>query len=201
MIFVSQRFLYGIYFPPPKLQVLLSGDTSSPILHAFFIHFANLAGAQFYQERCRSYSFLAIQARHLFLARQAIKRMTEKEDPLAFAQANFYMGSACCYARSMPSGKRYLKVTVEILRRNNIRFVPVSEGDSAQHELNTVPSLEPLELVRERVTLLTQVVFVEVMFYLLGQPSLVVGFNVGQDYKSELPVRFSVYSLEYFYKV
>lgn len=61
-------------------------------------------------------------------------------------------------------------------------------------ELNTASSLaEPLDLLMERVDLLAQVVFVGVIFYLLGQPSLALGITATADYKSELPVR--VYTL------
>lgn len=116
--------------------------------------------------------------------------MSEEEDPFLFAQANFYMGCAYSYARSLKLGKRHFKRAGEIIRRNHIRFVPISQGGT---ELNTaVCSTEPLDVVQERVTLLAQMVFSEVAFYLIGQPSLVIGFVVGDEERSDLPVGFHI---------
>lgn len=178
-----------MFFPPAKLEVFLRGDTSSPLLHPFFIHFGHLCGSQFYQEEHGQYFLLHVQAGHLLLSREALKTIQEKDDPFTYAQAHFYLGFAYTYARSILPGKRHLKRAVEALRRNNIRFVPMSTGDMEEYNpISTV--VEPLDLVRERITLLSGVVFVEIMFYLVGQPSLVLGFKVGDDYKSEMPVSF-----------
>lgn len=188
-MFLLQRFVYGVHFPPKKLDALLLGDTSSRIVHCFFIHFAHFVGAQFYQERLGSYSAVAIQARHLRLSWDALKTMKEESDPLAFAQANFYIGCAYTYVQSMQIGKRYLKRAVEIIDRRKFRFVPISVGDTSDHELKSfLPSAEPLDLMLERVSLLSQMVFIEVMSYLLGQPSSILGYHFGDKYRSELLV-------------
>lgn len=181
------RFVYGVYFPPPKLEVFLRGDTSSTILHPFFIHFGHLCGSQFYQEEHGQYFLLSIQAGHLLLSQEALKTMQEKGDPFTYAQAHFYMGFAYTYARSVVLGNRLLKRAVEVIRRNNIRFVPMSTGDLAEHNLVSAV-VEPLDLMRERVTLLSGVVFIGIIFYLVGQPALVLGFTFEDDYKSAMPV-------------
>lgn len=121
--------------------------------------------------------------------------MKEVEDPLVFAQANFYLGSAAVHCSSATVGKRYLKRSVDIIRRNNIRFVPAPADHEAVSKVAGPNSLlvEPLELVEERVTLLTQMVGIEIFIYLLGQPSAVLtGFELPQEEKPEYPVRLCI---------
>lgn len=120
-----------------------------------------------------------------------LKGMNEKEDPFTVAQANFYLGTAAIYCRSVGVGKRYLKRSVDIIRRNNIRFVPIprDEAYTGQGANTVLSSVEPMELIEERVTLLAQVVSMELLIYLVGQPSLVLtGIEVLKDEEPELPV-------------
>lgn len=64
------------------------------------------------------------------------------------------------------------------------------------HELSIFsPQPESLELIRERVALLAQMVFIELLFYLLGQPSSVLGYDFNKEYQSELIVCLYVYLL------
>lgn len=128
-----------------------------------------------------------MQAGHLLKAQAALKSMSEDNDPLAFAQANFYFGIAYTYARSAKLGKKHFKRAVEIIHRNNIRFVYVS---TLATSLTTSSSLvDPLDL--ERIYLLTQMLCIEVTFYLIGQPATVLtGFQLSnsEGYASRLPV-------------
>lgn len=119
--------------------------------------------------------------------------MKEEDDPIVLAQANFCIGAAAVHCRSFRIGKRYLKRAVQIIRRNDIRFVPsppVVDGESTI----IVSLVEPPRLMEERVTLLTQVVSMELLLYLLGQPTLVLtGFEVLADEEPEFPVRICNY--------
>lgn len=192
-IFHFKRFHHGFYFPPEKLHALLSGDTSSSVLHEFFVHYAHLVGAQFFQERQGYYCVLAIQARHLRLSRAAFKNMEESDDPFAFAQANYYMGCAYLNAQSTNIGILYVRRALHVIRRNDIRFVPshtiatAGQGSrAAQTQGNS------FELARERIALLSSVILLGVILYLVGQPSVIlVGLQFSEDFSSKLPVRRS----------
>lgn len=157
------------------------------------MHFAHLAGAQEYQERQGYYSVLPIQARHLYLTQVALRSMEESDDPLAFAQATYYMGYAYLSVQSINTGLRYLRRSLQVICRNNIRFVQLSTGDTVDHKLDTLPSqthLEPMELTLERATMLSNLLFLGIRFFLVGQPSVaVVGLQFSKDFSSQMPVR------------
>lgn len=118
---------------------------------------------------------------HLHLTLDALASMKERDDPYSYAQAHLFLALTYGYAHSMSLGKRYLKKAVEIIRRNRLRFVPISDGDVAQSQE------EDTESLYERVTVLAQMVYVGIITYLVGQyPSPIMGYdNTGQ---SELSV-------------
>lgn len=130
------------------------------------------------------------------MSQEALKDMKEADDPLAFAQANFYLGFAYSYCRSLRVEKRYIERTMEIIRRNDIRFVPMSKGNSLPgEELDAAsPMVDLLDLTQERVTFLAEVVSVEIMFYLVGQPSMVsAGLEISEDHAFQFLVRSFMY--------
>lgn len=92
---------------------------------------------------------------------------------------------------------QHIKRSIEVVRRNGIRFIPIATDDTAMgSEPNKIPSPGHLsENIEERVALLTQMVYVEVTFYLLGKPTVILaGFTNPGKQTTECPVRLRVVS-------
>lgn len=190
-MFLSRNMIVGIYLPWVKRQAVLRGDTSSLDVHPFYIHYANLVGCQLYQERLGAYSLLPIQAVHLVSTLEALESMDELGDPLAIAQANSLIGSAFGYANALRKAKGFLRKSVEIVRRNNVRFVEIQSGEAAQQRLDIRSSPELLEQVHERAVVLAQMVHVEILSYLIGQQPSTMGLNYDAENTSEMNVSTS----------
>jgi hypothetical protein len=145
-------------------------------------------GCQFYQERQGHYFLLPIQVEHLDLALRALGNMKEEDDPMSFAQANFFIGKAYTYTQSVGIGKRYLRKAMQTVRRYGIRFVQ----DSGSADPNGgSPFPEPAEIICERFMLLGELLYTEVVFYMFGQPTVQLDFHQEEYFRSEIPVRSS----------
>jgi hypothetical protein len=183
LLFLSRQVVLGMYIPLVKRQALLTADLSHKRIHPFFVHFAHLVGCQLYQELRGQYILLSIQAVHLRLTLDVLEKMVEEEDPFIFAQANFYVGIAHAYGiNAYREAKRYCQTAVQVFRRNNIRFVSVSTGHDVESKR------EDLEELHERTVFLGHMLYLETHVYLIGQPSATMEFEIGEDFKVELPV-------------
>jgi hypothetical protein len=184
---------YGGFLASPKREAIFRGDVTSGIIDPFFVHFAHLTGCHFYQERLGRYFLLPIRSKHLHLALQALRTMKEEDDPFSFAQANFFIGTAYLYVRAVHVGNRYLKRAIQTIKRNNIRFVSSSRRDYISSEPNPnidppLPETESLEIVYERCLLLGELVYIGVVFYMIGQPTVKFDIVLEDYFLSQLPV-------------
>lgn len=164
------------------------GDCSGAIIHPFFIHLSHLAGCQvsespmypliytnvlpskFYQERLGYYCLLPTQAGHLMSTLEAFASMREENDPFSLAQASWTMCIVYTHPQNLAMARRHLKMSMDIVQRNNIRFVPNSKGRTSSHAeiSNFVPVFT--EAVHERTAFLANLVHAETFIYLAAQP-------------------------------
>jgi hypothetical protein len=156
---------YTIYLSSAKQQALILGDTSNTVVHPFFVHFAHLAGCQFYQQLQGRFNLSHVEATHQKLTLTSLTSMNE-EDLLSLAQANIWMGLGCIYRRLFRQAKPYMKTSLQIIRKN-IRFFG---GDTTTRQEKSMISPVPPEEVHERVVFLSQVLYIEAAVYLIGQP-------------------------------
>jgi hypothetical protein len=179
VIFLSRRLLNGVHLETRKQQALILGDLSNTIIHPFYVHFAHLVGCHMYQEYQGHFGLLYIQAVHLRLSLEALATMVEEDDPVSLARANHFMAMAHAYTRNVRSSKYYLRKTVDIIQRRQIRCVPISRTDSAHHESKVLTKVPPFsEEVHERVVFLAQMLYAGTFVYLAGQPE---GFGSAFD--------------------
>lgn len=102
-----------------------------------------------------------------------MKTIDEQEDPFSFALAYFYMGLAHGYAQNSTMAIRTLRKSVESIRRNGIRYMPISHGNASQQGPNVLTSLpEFSEEVHERAVFLSQMLHSETFMYMAGQPNI-----------------------------
>lgn len=179
-----------MYLTAVKEKALLLGDLSGAIIHPFFVHLANLAGVQFYQERLGRYCLLPILAGHLQSTLEALTTMKEEDDPISLARAYWAMTIVYAFPSAIRAAQRYLLRAVEIIRRNNIRFVRYLADSGSQLELSVPSILEPFsEEVHERVAFLADMLHVETYIYIAGQPGGPYYYHSENYYKFELPAR------------
>lgn len=98
--------------------------------------------------------------------------------------ANHCLDHHLCYryTHAFREAKRYYKTSMNIVKRNHIRFVTASTGGSVYH------SPEILEKVHEKAALLAQMVHLEVHVYTTGQATFSSAFELPDEFKSELTV-------------
>lgn len=115
-----------------------------------------------------------------------LAEMRENDDPLQLAKAYHFLSMACLYTHNLAIGKRYQSMAFEIIKRNDIRFVPHSSGT------NLLPSTREFsEEVHERATFLGQLVYSELDLQLVvGEPAE-LSADLEQQFRYELPVNFS----------
>lgn len=155
-------------------------------IHPFFVHLAHLCGAQFYQEIQGSYFLQEVQAMHFQFTLDALASMREEHDPLSLAQALYSTAMVYAYTKAVKISKVYFKRCMAVIRRNNIRVVPHQQGYKDQSVLP-----DPLELHEkscERVAFLAQMLYIEDMVYIIGQPARHFGYRLGYRTARELTV-------------
>jgi hypothetical protein len=124
-----------------------------------------------YQEQQGFFCSLPAQAFHLRRTLKSFASMREEDDPFNFALANFYMGLSNGYIQNVKTSIRLLRRSVEVVRRNGIRFVPISSGDACQQHHDSLSSIpEFSEDVHERAAFLSQMLYTESFLFLAGQP-------------------------------
>lgn len=108
--------------------------------------------------------------------------MQEDEDPFAKAQGWMFMASGSISTHNIIQGKYYLKRCLDIVKRNDIRFVPHSEGAILSS------TLEITEEVHERVVFLGQLIYWLGYMYLLDGHSEDDCSDLELQFRFELPV-------------
>lgn len=117
--------------------------------------------------------------------------MNEETDPFCFARANFFLGMAHGYIQGLRQAKSYHRIAMDVVRRNGIRFVTMSDGGAVTNVV------EPLEEVHERSAILAHMVYLANHIYLLGKPDFKMPFYNDEDFNnSELSVSARCYFLK-----
>lgn len=126
---------------------------------------------------------LPVHAMHLRLTIDALNSMVEEDNPFTFAQANFYLGLLYSYSvGAFREAKYHCQKAIEAVRRNRIRFVSISTGSHVGIKR------ENAEELHEKAVFLGQMLYMETHVYLIGQPSFSTKFDLGEEFKAELPV-------------
>lgn len=148
---MSHLVQIGIYLTPAKRHAISYGDMTSTVIHPFFIHASHLFGQHLHQGRRRTTSGTSNQL-HLDLALDCISNV----GPDAYAQAGAYCLISLFYlwTQNLDLADRYLCEAAEVVQMNQLGLdLPSIEGESDE--------------VKEKVSLLAQLVYVENYLYLV----------------------------------
>ena len=125
---------------------------------------------------------------HLQLCWESLIPMREEDDPFTKVQAWSFMASAAIFTHNITRSKHYLKRCVEIVKRNDIRFVLRSTEEDTDHVISS-RSLEFTEEAHERAVLLGQILYWLTYLYLLDGHSEEFSSAIERQFRFELPVR------------
>lgn len=116
---------------------------------------------------------------------ESLSDMREEVDPFQLARAYHFLSMACLYTHNLAVGKRYQSISFDILKRNNIRFVPSSSGH------NVLPTVREFsEEAHERASFLGQLIYSELDLQLVvGEPAE-LSAELEHQFRYELPVSF-----------
>jgi hypothetical protein len=148
-LFLTHRTQFGLYFPQAKQQAIILGDASGAVVHPFFIHFAQLSGCHFYQERRREFFLLHLEAMYLNMALDSFKDMTEDDDSFDTAQAYQLMALAYLYSQDAYLGLKFFQQSIDLFRRHWIDF-------------SASPLPELTESLQERIAFLCEAIWTEI---------------------------------------
>lgn len=178
-LFITHRDAVSFRFTTPARKAILQGDLSGKAIHPFFVHYGAMAGSNLYQEYHRDYSLMHILEQHLESACREMARMKEETNPLAFAQAHHLMSLACSYNQNVTLAERFLEKAIDIVQRNDIRFVPNKKGP--------LPGLT--EEVHERVSFLCELIYSEIQMRIMTGKVGEFCVQLHKQFREDLPVR------------
>ena len=182
-IFWTHRAQLGFRFTNAKEQAILLGDLSHTVVHPFFIHFAHMFGCNIHLEQRRDYVNLQTLVFHIRSTLAALAEMSE-DDPLLLAQACLLMTFACLYNHNTRLSRRYLHLTIGIVKRNDIRLVP----RTPLHGMTDDPPLSYPEEVPERISFLINLMYSEVLLTHISGSAPVLLSDLWEQFEHELPV-------------
>lgn len=188
---LAHQLQLGISLSLTKQHAVALGDLSNTVIHRFFTYFMTVYGCHLDQERRRNFDLIHVQASLTQLALEAVLTMVEADDPFSFIQAFYFMANSCFYTYTYVPAERYLKKAVDITKRHGIRMVDRSfsdSSDSPDHDAIMDPPPEHLELVRERVATLVQLISIPLQYRLLTGKDIPVSTYLEDQFRNELPV-------------
>jgi hypothetical protein len=164
-LFFTHRTQFGLYFPQSKQQAIIIGNTSGTVVHPFFIHFAQLAGCHFYQERRGEFFLLHLEAMYLDMVWDSFRDMTKDDDSFDAAQAYQLMALAYLYSQDSDRGRRFFQKSIALFRTHWIDF-----------SISPPPDLT--ESLWERIAFLGEAIWTEIDCAFM--------FGIEQEFTSDL---------------
>lgn len=175
----------GYVLAPTKSDAIVGGDFSnpSPSVHPYFIHLSNMLGCYLYQET-QPVGF-RLPYLNLFLViacRESVTNLTV--DPLACAQANLLAAQTFIYANNVPHGLQYFRSARDIVNRHHLRLVPDQTPEG-----NDSGSFQLTQAARERISLLSQVLYTDAYLSLVHGEGGDQFPRLETEFRFHLPVR------------
>ena len=168
----------GIYLTRHKQESLLRGDTSNAAVHSMFVYQACSYGMFFSKNFAQVPSALDFQAKYVQLAWQGIVEIRKGNDDYLKAQAMLSVSSCSIVFRWIEFARQYIQKACHVVNTASLQFIP-TYGQPPEYS----------EQVRERSTVLSQVIYFENYLFLAygGQkPELTAGIE--KEFRHEFQV-------------
>ena len=168
----------GIYLTREKQEALLKGDTTNTVIHSIFVYQACSYGMYFSQESVHPHAALRFQARYSQLAWEELAKMQKGNDDYLKAQAMLSISSCCIVFRWIDFARQYIQKACHAVNTASLQFIP-KYGQPPEYS----------EQVRERSTVLSQVIYFEnYLFLAYGGPEPNLTAKIEKEFWHELQV-------------
>ena len=172
----SRRF--GIYLTGPKQDAILRGDISNTVVHPLFVHVMTVLGMHFCAVEC-SPRMLRLRARYAQRVFEQLVDIITGNNANLLVQVLLYIATMSLHARFFKFTREYLTKVGIALNAANIRFIPAT---------GRPPGLT--EDVRERVVVLSQIIYLEsFMFLAVDGTEPKITARIEKEFRHELQVR------------
>lgn len=168
----------GIYLTREKQEALLRGDTSNIVINSIFVYQACSYGMHFVQDSVHVPDALNQQAKYAQLAWEELAKVQRGKDDYLKAQSMLSIGTCCVVFRWVDYARQYIQKACGVVNTTSLQFIP-KYGHPPEYS----------EQVRERSTILSQVIYFEnYMFLTYGgsEPNLTA--RIEREFRHELQV-------------
>lgn len=183
IIFDSYRLSVGLLISEDQRKALIRGDMQSGAIHGFFIHYAHIWGCHLYQQFRCDFVLLFLQSIYVYMAIESLTTIREKENPVMLTQALLMTSEMYFHTHHPDFGLKYLEMAAGIVKKNGLRFVMHSQN-SAHGQTNVT------EDIRQRVGLLSQLLYVETELFLLTGRSPDLFEELEAEFKFDLAIAY-----------
>ncbi|KAF9642932.1 hypothetical protein BDM02DRAFT_1798648 [Thelephora ganbajun] len=168
----------GVHLTREKQEALLKGGASNSVVHPFFVYQACSYGMFYAENFIRTPGALHIQAKYAQLAWEELAKIQKGSDDRLKAQAMLSICSCCIVFRWVDFARQYIQKACRIVDSTSLRFIP-RYGQPPEYS----------EEVRERSTVLSQVIYFENYLFLTcggSEPTLTA--RIEREFRHELQV-------------
>jgi len=177
MLLRSMQF--GIYLPGPKQDAVLRGDISGTVVHPWFVYAMAAFGTSFWVDVGLSPEMTQRNAINVQRGYEQFAEITRGSNADLTVQVLVSIAAMTLHVRWFNYSRQSLTRACIILHAANLRFIPA---------IGCPPGLS--EDVRERVVVLSQVIYFESYMFLAvdgTEPELVT--RIEKEFRYELQVR------------
>lgn len=172
----------GLVISEDQRKALIHGDMQSGAIHAFFIHYAHIWGCHLYQQFRYDFVLLFLQSIYVYMAVESLSTIREKDNPILLTQALLMTSEMYFHTHHPDFGLKYLEMAAGVVKKNGLRFVMRSR--SSAHG-----PIDVTEDIRQRVGLLSQLLYVETELFLLAGRKPDLFEELEAEFKFDLAVR------------
>lgn len=169
----------GLYFTTEKQEALLHGDISNTIVHRNFVYGLQIFGVHVCGVPDRTPFMVQLQAGYVRMAFESLVQLNETDQERTKVQALVAATHASTMAGFVAGAQLYLLSACEIVKKAKLQLLP---GDD--------PSYMSPDQVREYVSALSQLIYLENYFYLTSDgPEPMRTAGIEREFRLDLEVR------------
>ena len=173
--------MLGLYFTKEKQEAILRGDTSGAVVHRHFVFGLQVIGVHVCGVPIETPVMVRLQARYLRTAWESLAELNNSNQQRATVQALVLLVHALIILGLTTKTREHLLKIYEIIESGKLRFLP---------DYGRLGELS--EQIREDVSVLSQVIYLENFLYLtLGEPAPVETARIEWEFRLDLQVRTS----------
>jgi len=168
----------GIYFTTEKLDALFRGDTSNAVVNRYFVYGCQAIGTHLCGALSESPAMVRLLAIHGQKAWETLIEMRQINDQRLFAKGLLLFVYSAIIMGWTLTAQFYLLKVCEFIDKGNVQFLPA---------YGRPPKLS--EQVREEAAVLSQTIYLENYFYLLGGSAPKKTAKIEMEFRQDFQVR------------